>query len=206
MAPKVYYSPLMRVPAESDADAQTNIANLGQPLPTPQSVKDVSPNVCLSLVEFKGTSAPPSLLQHHDGRFSSATASDLGKSTYASDSESVCAGFWRELVDVWMRREDTIRYCVAVNQATLTSAPSSSSNPDDRLDLDRASAPAPVQSLSRAESQAEFTERQLRNELAIESIIRRRSLEVFKSRCRAFSPNLSDSVEGQRERTYWEGK
>lgn len=106
-----------------------------------------------------GTSAPPSLLQHHDGRFSSATASDLGKSTYASDSESVCAGFWRELVDVWMRREDTIRYCVAVNQATLTSAPSSSSNPDDRLDLDRASAPAPVQSLSRAESQAEFTVR-----------------------------------------------
>ena len=33
--------------------------------------------------------------------------------------------------------------------------------PDDRLDLDRASAPAPTQSLSRAESQAEFTVRNM---------------------------------------------
>ena len=103
-----------------------------------------------------GLSAPPSLLQSHDKRFSSASALDLGRSTYALDNESVCSGFWKELVDVWMRREDTIRYCIAVNQAAQPTTQALQS-PDDRLDLDRSTISPPKPILSRAEKQAEFT-------------------------------------------------
>lgn len=152
-----------------------------------------------------GTSAPPSLLQQHDKRFSSAAAADLGKSTYASLNDTVCASFWRELLDVWVRREDTIRYCIAVN-GQAANPPAAATNPDNRLDKDYVAAPPPAPAWSRAENQAEFTERQLRNELAVESIIRRRSLEVFKSRCRTFVPTPSDTVEGAREQAFWEGK
>ena len=73
---------------------------------------------------------------------------------------------------------------------------------DDRLDLDRAPAAASVLATAagRGESDAEFTMRQLRNELAIEAIVRRRSLDVFKSRCRLFSP-----AHTEREQAYWRG-
>ena len=42
--------------------------------------------------------------------------------------------------------------------------------------------------------------RDRRNELAIEAIVRRRSLDVFKSRCRLFSP-----AHTEREQAYWRG-
>lgn len=192
MNPRVYYSPLMRVPAESTAEHQPSGDVISEPLPTPPTVKDVSPSVCLSLMEFKGrsvpdsdllrqfrslddgvtlrmnrsnarsrdtgASAPPSLLQHHNTRFSSASALDLGKSTYGSENGSVCQAFWRELADVWMRREDTIRYCIAINQAAQTSN-QPVAHPDDRLDLDRAVPLKPAPAWSRAENQAEFTVR-----------------------------------------------
>lgn len=106
-----------------------------------------------------GTSAPPSLLQQHDKRFSSASALDLGKSTYASGSNSVCTAFWRELLDVWTHREDTIRYCIAVSQAARPKAPSN--NPDDRLDMDRVVPPAEPSTWSRAENPIDFTVRGL---------------------------------------------
>lgn len=67
--------------------------------------------------------------------------------------------------------------------------------------------------------------RQLRNELSIESIIRKRSLDgewwrsptperlhaharfwpVFKSRCRFFTPPFSNGPRGEREKSMWNG-
>ncbi|PKI85668.1 hypothetical protein MVES_000018 [Malassezia vespertilionis] len=189
-----------------------------EPVPTPDTVRDLTPNVCLSLVEFKGaclmrtwaksrdmgTSAPPSLLQQHKSAFSSASAVDLGKSTYSRENESVCAAFWKELLDVWLRREDTIRYCIAVNARNMQLT-SPSSNPDDRLDMDRAMTPQSAPS-SRGESQTEFVTRQLQNELSVESIIRCRSLEAFKSRCRLFTPHFDSLARGGREKAFWEGR
>lgn len=209
----------------TDVASEHEGVNEPQVVPTPASVPDVTRSICLSLVEFKdmlrqfravddgvtlrlnrafaqsrdtGSSAPPSLLQRHDKSFSSSSATDLGRTTYSSVPDSMCAAIWTELVQLWTRREDTIKYCIDVNARQMPRPLSK----DDRLDMDRAQAAAriPAAPVSRGESEAEFTMRQLRNELAIEAIVRRRSLDVFKSRCRLFSP-----APTEREQAYWSG-
>lgn len=109
----------------------------------------------------RGTSVPPSLLMQHSKSFSSSTATDVGRSTYSSVSEPMCATIWRDLVDLWMRREDTIKYCMEVNaqhaqQAQAAQAPR---NKDDMLDLDRVQAQSALTAeipRSRGESMGEF--------------------------------------------------
>ncbi|CCU99071.1 unnamed protein product [Malassezia sympodialis ATCC 42132] len=209
MAPAVYWTPTMRTRPSAPVDAKQSLEEMA-PIPTPPSVRDVTPSLCLSLVEFKdmlrqfravddsvtlrlnrafahsrdrGTSLPPSLLMQHDKSYSSSTATDLGRSTYSSVSETMCASIWLDLVDLWTRREDTIKYCMEINaqQAQQAQAAQAPINKEDLLDLDRAQArerSAPIEiSRSRGESTAEFMARQLRNELMVESIVRRRSLE-----------------------------
>lgn len=144
-----------------------------------------------------GESAPPSLLQKHSTQFYSTSARDLGKSTYASVPNDVCAQFWQHLVKVWSEREDAIRYCISVTEKAHV--PTTADNSDLRLDGDARAAPD-VQ--SRSEHMDEFLMRQLRNELTIETIIRLRSLEAFKERCRVFAPSGNDA----RELEYWAGK
>lgn len=100
----------------------------------------------------EGTSARPSLLMAHTSRFSSADATDLGRSTYALSPDTVCALFWKELVNVWAGREDTIRYCIAVNAQAAAPADESA---ERRLDGDAPVLPPP--SLGRGESMPEFT-------------------------------------------------
>ena len=202
-------------------DLEHAVAPSAKPVPTPESVPDVTPSLCLSLIEFKGmfspiakhlpaytdmlrqfraiddgvtlrlnrafaqsrdlgSSSPPSLLQRHDKSFSSSSAADLGRSTYAVVSETMCESIWSELALLWKRREDTIRYCIDINAQTQQQRNAAPLSQDDRLDLDRAKA-SPIEtsevSLSRGESTADFTTRQLRNELSIEAIVRRRSLD-----------------------------
>lgn len=176
---------------ETGATPREEMPSIPSSLPAP--IAGVSPNLCLSLVEFKGTlaelcstnidmlrqsrnaddgvtlrlnravarardlgtSAPPSLLQGHDRSFSSSSALDLGRTTYSNADENTCIAFWHELVDLWMRREDTIRYCIAVNaqQSQPAFRPATG---DDRLDLDRASVPPPPAAPPRGEATNEF--------------------------------------------------
>ena len=103
-----------------------------------------------------GASTLPSLLQKHTTQFNSASAHDLGKSTYGNMPHDVCAQFWQQLVNVWAGREDAIRYCIAVTDAKRL--PTIADNPDLRLDGDARPAPA-VQ--SRSEQMDEFTVRHL---------------------------------------------
>ena len=245
MAPTVYHSPsMLQRAADRVPEDMEQVAN-SPALATPPNVPDLTPSLCLSLLEFKGTlrpargapslpadmlrqyrkldddvnlrfnrtlarardqgtSVPPSLLQSHNSRFSSMSATDLGKTTYARTPENVCGFFWQELVNVWAGREDTIRYCIAVNAQATKPPPTVADNPDLRLDRD--APPPPPPPLSRGESMPEFTARQLRNELAIESIIRHRSLDAFKSKCRAFVPHPDAGEHGERELRYWQGQ
>jgi len=74
----------------------------------------------------------------------------------------MCASIWLDLVDLWTRREDTIKYCMEINaqQAQQAQAAQAPINKEDLLDLDRAQArerSAPIEiSRSRGESTAEF--------------------------------------------------
>lgn len=220
-----------------------------QPL-TPPSVVNLTPSTCLAMGEFShllrqyrqlddgittrlnrsfarsralGQSSSPSLLSNSG--MTSASSADLGVSTYATPAPGACAAFWRELVHVWMGREDVVKFCIHVadqqNQPSpipnSSLPPTSQSGKDTRdklLDADylpptSSSTPEKHQQQkqrwSRAENTAETLARQLHNELKIESIIRARSLDVFKSRCRFFTPTPPEGPEGDRERAMWLG-
>lgn len=208
---------------------------------TPPNVLNLTPNTCLAVSEFRvllrqyralddgittrlnrsfarsrdlGQSSSPSLLSG-GGKVTSSSSTDLGTSTYANAAPGACAAFWRELVDVWIGREEVVKFCTRVVDAKTASLPSPSPIPpvtpvpsqstrrsptDDRLldaDFSRSSqsvAVGPVASLglhnnsdftmddvgrsgSRSENTAQVLRRQLHNELAVENIIRARSLD-----------------------------
>ncbi|KAI0254749.1 caffeine-induced death protein 2-domain-containing protein [Lactifluus subvellereus] len=103
----------------------------------------------------------------------------LGASGKGNIQEQACAHLWRELVDNWKRRGEIIDYCVKVVDEAQVEG---SDRPGDGTHQ-RAS------SLGVSE---EAKYRQVRNELAIEKIVRQRSLDAFVSRCRYFEPPVAD--------------
>lgn len=107
---------------------------------TPPSVRNVSPLICLNMVQFRalmqeyralddsvttrlnrtlantrssGLNSSPSILSGH---VPSNSSLDLGKSTYAIAPEQACLQFWRELVNVWIGREEVLKYCLQVEE------------------------------------------------------------------------------------------
>ncbi|PWZ03318.1 hypothetical protein BCV70DRAFT_220305 [Testicularia cyperi] len=171
-----------------------------------------------------GDSSAPSLLSSSTGR--STDSKDLGTSTYGTPTQTACLELWNQLTSLWIGREEVVRFCVNVVDAqtspttttTLakhqqsTMAPPSPSKfaRDSRLDADlsppSSSHSSYTSSGSRAESSIDVLKRQLHNELTIEQIIRARSLDAFKSRCRFFQPNPPPGPQGDRERAMWAGK
>ncbi|KAH8830880.1 caffeine-induced death protein 2-domain-containing protein [Flagelloscypha sp. PMI_526] len=102
----------------------------------------------------------------------------------APRQDETCAQFWRELVDTWTKRQTLVQYCIGVaeqkiedSHSIVPSANSDSPNP------------------TRAKwSALQVTRDQLNNEATVEKIIRNRSLQAFRSRCRYFTPPADDQV------------
>ncbi|KAF8897522.1 caffeine-induced death protein 2 [Infundibulicybe gibba] len=97
--------------------------------------------------------------------------------------EQTCALVWEELVNNWNRRKQLINYCAAVVDKSL----------DEKRQLLQESVDPAVQ---RQQQAALFAEErnQVRNELSVETIIRRRSVNAFRSRCQYF-PTPPEIVE-----------
>ena len=70
-------------------------------------------NRTLSNSRTSGYTHSPSILSSH---VPSNTSLDLGKSTYSVAPEEACLSFWRELVNVWIGREDVLNYCTQVEE------------------------------------------------------------------------------------------
>jgi len=104
----------------------------------------------------------------------------MGPSGKGSVQEQACSYLWQELVENWKRRAELIDYCVDITNETRTRRP-------DQLGDDS----HPSSSLGVSD---EAKSRQVRNELAVEKIVRRRSLDAFISRCRFFEPPASDEA------------
>ncbi|PWN48751.1 hypothetical protein IE53DRAFT_178804 [Violaceomyces palustris] len=163
-----------------------------------------------------GGNSSPSLLSSSS---STSSVKDLGISTYSKAPQEACSIFWKELVKTWVGREEVIKYCVGFvdREAGVGDLPSRSpsrsstalSRPEDRLDADLSQqASTAVQggpNLGRGEAESQVLRRQLHNELYIESIVRKRSLDAFKSRCRFFQPTFSQDPQGEREKAMWDG-
>ncbi|KAF8272052.1 caffeine-induced death protein 2-domain-containing protein [Lactarius quietus] len=101
----------------------------------------------------------------------------MGASGKGTVQEQACSYLWQELVENWKRRTELINYCVEITNETQTGR------------SDQPGGANPSSSLGVSD---EAKSRQVRNELAIEKIVRRRSLDAFISRCRYFEPPLSD--------------
>ncbi|KAL1944188.1 hypothetical protein VTO73DRAFT_3373 [Trametes versicolor] len=99
--------------------------------------------------------------------------------------EQACIQVWRELVANWSRRKDIVDYCVGVVDQSLE---------EKRELLQSAGDDASAQRKAKGVLYAEEVKRnQLHNELTVETIVRKRASEAFRSRCRYFEPPPSDA-------------
>jgi len=110
----------------------------------------------------------------------------LGASGKGSVQEQACGYLWKELVVNWKRRAEIIDYCVkVVDDAQVGHRSDHRAGVDDDGVARRSSLSVGVAD--------ETKRRQVRNELAIEKIVRQRSIDAFVSRCRYFEPPQSDA-------------
>jgi hypothetical protein len=70
-------------------------------------------NRTLSDSRSSGDTHSPSLLSTNTR---SNASPDLGKSTYANETEHACSTFWFRLVNVWIGREEVLNYCIKVEE------------------------------------------------------------------------------------------
>jgi len=94
--------------------------------------------------------------------------------------DEACAYLWRELVANWKRRTQLIEYCVGVVDQSIE---------EKKKGIEDESLDPSSRKKMQAEMYGEEVKRhQVRNELTVESIIRQRSMDVFRTRCRYFTP------------------
>ncbi|KLO07539.1 hypothetical protein SCHPADRAFT_1001583 [Schizopora paradoxa] len=115
-------------------------------------------------------------------------------SASSNPQEESCAYFWKELVANWEKRSEIIHYCVDVVGESIQ---------EKQNVMDSESPDSETHKSARSASYSDEVKRnQIRNELAIEAIVRQRSLDAFKSRCRFFNPPLNDPDS----RKWWSGR
>ncbi|GAW05298.1 coiled-coil domain-containing protein 58 [Lentinula edodes] len=91
-----------------------------------------------------------------------------------SAEEQACSRLWQELVSNWSRRKELIEYCVGVVDK---------SNEEKQEIVDsQTSSPSEVRK-ARAEKYSQEVKRdQIHKELSVETIVKQRSIDVFRSR------------------------
>ncbi|KAJ3757030.1 caffeine-induced death protein 2-domain-containing protein [Lentinula raphanica] len=157
---------------------------------TPQIVH-VSPETCLDLSIFKAVLRSYRALDDTiNMRLNRTTAfvndQERQKTTRGKQSaeEQACARLWQELVSNWTRRRELIEYCVGV-------VDQHSKAKQEILDS-QTSSPREIRK-ARAEKYSQEVKRdQIHKELAVEAIVKQRSVDAFRSRCMYFVPPLTD--------------
>ncbi|PFH52713.1 hypothetical protein AMATHDRAFT_73850 [Amanita thiersii Skay4041] len=164
---------------------------LQAPLLTPQVVH-VSPSTCHDLSLFKD------LLREYrrlDDAIimrlnrANATMRDrerLGDNTLAGNvQDEACAYLWRELIANWKHRTQLVEYCVNVVDQSI--AEKRESIGEQQVD------PSTRRRIQGEVWEEEVKRNQVRNELTVESIVRQRSIDAFRTRCRYFTPLKTDA-------------
>ncbi|KAH8105959.1 caffeine-induced death protein 2-domain-containing protein [Cristinia sonorae] len=158
------------------------------PTATPQTVH-VTPATCHNLSVFKDLMKEYRRLDDTiTMRYNRTTAQfrdrdRLGLGGKGNAQDQACAHLWRELVENWKRRADIIEYCVGVVDVSV----------EKRKALLAGDADPSAQRKAKGALYAEEVMRNtMHNELAVETIVRNRTLNAFRSRCRYFEPPLSE--------------
>ncbi|KAJ6613459.1 caffeine-induced death protein 2-domain-containing protein [Mycena sp. CBHHK59/15] len=107
------------------------------------------------------------------------------RSGQGSVQDQACANLWQELVSNWNRRRQLIEYCVDVVDRSKEQKQKAAQAEDD---------PARRRTIEAAVFTDDVKRNQVHNELSIDTIVKKRSLEAFRSRCRYFVPPLTDTA------------
>ncbi|TEB30258.1 hypothetical protein FA13DRAFT_1734097 [Coprinellus micaceus] len=184
--------------ASSSKGPQLGSLALQAPTSRPEIVH-VTPSTCLNLSLFKD------ILKEYR-KLDDAITTRLNRATaLARDQErtsgqgvenaqnQACLSVWRELTENWKRRTKLVDYCVSVVDRSIDGKRGAlQQQPDD---------PALQRTTKAAIYSDEVYRRQMHNEIAVESIVRKRVVDAFHSRCRYFVPPKSDVEAAQ----LWEG-
>lgn len=180
---------------------QPSLGSLAIQAPTSTQTIHVSPSLCHDLVVFKD------LLKEYRKVDDSITVrlnrtnaqfrdrDRLGDSGKGSLQDQACAYFWQELVESWKRRLEVVDYCATVvDQAFEAEKKAYENQRETQTD------PAWHRRSQSALFESEVKRNHVLNERTVERIVQQKSLDAFRSRCKYFTPPLSDA-EG---RKLWE--
>jgi len=169
----------------------TGEESLASQIPSQTQTIRVSPSTCHNLSLFKDIlkeyrRLDDTIIMRLNR--ANATVRDQERSHRGSGGGTVqdqaCASLWRELIGHWKRRSELLEYCTTVVDQALI---------EKRKTLeDQAQNPTSRREIQGAVFQDEVKRNQVRNELVVEGIIRRRSIQGFRSRCQYFTPPLTD--------------
>ncbi|KAJ6599078.1 caffeine-induced death protein 2-domain-containing protein [Mycena vulgaris] len=106
-----------------------------------------------------------------------------GRPGKGSVQDQACTNLWQELVSNWSRRKQLIEYCVDVVDRSKEEIQKAAQNEED---------PARRQALEAELFSHDVKKNQVHNELSVDTIVSKRSLQAFRSRCRYFVPPLTD--------------
>ncbi|KIY71467.1 hypothetical protein CYLTODRAFT_390454 [Cylindrobasidium torrendii FP15055 ss-10] len=120
-----------------------------------------------------------------------AIARDRGRATVAlgqgAEEDQACLSLFNELMESWSRRTKLIKYCIDV----------AAENIESKQDIAKdQNASFAEQRRAKQEAYGHRVMRdQVRSELSVEVIVRKRAYEAFHSRCKYFSPAASSDKE-----------
>ncbi|KAF8195903.1 caffeine-induced death protein 2-domain-containing protein [Mycena galopus ATCC 62051] len=107
-----------------------------------------------------------------------------GRPGKGSVQDQACANLWHELASNWRRRKTIIEYCVGAADQSKEEKQKTAQAEED---------PTKRRAIEATMFADDVKRNQVRDELSIDTIVRKRSLDVFRSRCRYFVPPLTDS-------------
>ncbi|KAF9506485.1 hypothetical protein BS47DRAFT_1305233 [Hydnum rufescens UP504] len=165
-------------------------------MPTPQRVR-VTESTCLQLSLFKDImkeyrkldDAITMRLNRNNAQWRDKDRLG-GRLSFSQDD--ACEHFWKELVANWKGRAAVIDYCVKVADRVVEGKKKAFEGQEASLDAER--------KFRSGVFGDEVKRNQIRQEITVEAIVRRRSLEAFTSRCKHFEPPRTD-VEA---RKWWD--
>ncbi|QRV86745.1 caffeine-induced death protein [Ceratobasidium sp. AG-Ba] len=164
---------------------------------TPPQLVRVTESLCQNLSQFKDLmreyrKLDDSVTMRMNRNLAQFRDRDRLSSRRSVPQDEACLHFWRELVANWVNRTEIVNYCVAVVDRSMEAKRASIAGQDPKLDENKRTASSLYTD--------EVKRNQMHNELAVEAIIRQRSLDAFKSRCKYFEPPLSD----MESRKWWD--
>ncbi|KAF9075848.1 caffeine-induced death protein 2-domain-containing protein [Rhodocollybia butyracea] len=158
---------------------------------SPQIVH-ISPEICMDLSLFKSVIREYRALDDTVNMRLNRTAAFIAdqerlstKRSKTSIEEQACSRLWQELVANWSRRKQLIHFCVGVIDDSSTKL-------QQGVSEDSAPSPSAVRKARAEQYSREVKRDQLHKELSIETIVKQRSMNAFKSRCKYFRPPGTD--------------